>query len=103
MQEIKVVFDKSIAYNQNPSIWKLEKVKSAFKNGEKAELQNHRLLSILSTPGKLFEGQACDNLDNHVKMHSIISNNQRGFSKGRSTEALLLQLPEKWRNDWTRN
>ena len=34
IEGIKVVFNKSIACNQYPSIWKLAKVKSAFKKGE---------------------------------------------------------------------
>ena len=98
MEGIKVVFNKSIACNQYPSIWKLAKVKSAFKNGEKIESPNYRPLSMLSIPGKLFEGQACDNIDKHVTIHNLLSKNQWGFNKGRSTEELLLQITEKWKN-----
>ena len=98
MEGIKVVFNKSIACNQYPSIWKLAKVKSAFKKGEKIESPNYRPLSMLSIPGKLFEGQACDNIDKHVTKQNLLSKNQWGFNKGRSTEELLLQITEKWKN-----
>ena len=81
MEGIKVVFNKSIACNQYPSIWKLAKVKSAFKKGEKIESPNYRPLSMLSIPGKLFEGQACDNIDKHVTIHNLLSKNQWGFTK----------------------
>ena len=53
---------------------------------------------MLSILGKLFEGQACDAIEKHVDLHKLLSNNQWGFNKGRSTEELLLQLTEKWKN-----
>ena len=76
IEGIKVVFNKSIACNQYRSIWKLAKVKPAFKKGEKIESPNYRPLSMLSILGKLFEGQACDAIEKHVDIHNLLSNNQ---------------------------
>ena len=67
-------------------------------SGMNIESPNYRPLSMLSIPGKLFESQACDNIDKHVTIHNLLSKNQWGFNKERSTEELLLQITEKWKN-----
>ena len=39
----------------------------------------------------------CDSLDNHLSEEEILHPNQWGFTKGISTEPLLLNLIEKWK------
>ena len=48
-------------------------------------------------PGKLLEAQICKAWDEQVKNQELLSDNQRGFRKGRSAESLLLKLTEKWK------
>ena len=86
-----------VAYllSEYPDIWKLAKVKSAFKKGEHKQVENYRPLSMLSIPGKLLEAQICKALDKHLKNQELLSDNQWGFRKGRSAEDLLLKLTEK--------
>ena len=52
---LEYVFKKSIETNEYPDMWKLAKVKSAFKKGEHVLVENYRPLSMLSIPGKLLE------------------------------------------------
>ena len=87
----------SISSSEYPDIWKLAKVKSAFKKGEHIQVENYRTLSMLSIPGKLLEVQICEALDEHLKNQKLLSDNQWGFRKRRSAEGLLLKLTERWK------
>ena len=95
---LEIVFDRSIQENKRPNAWKLAKVKTAHKKGERQEVTNYRPLSMLNIPGKLLEGQVCEIIDKHLENNELISDKQWGFWKGRSTEGLLLQLTEEWKS-----
>ena len=58
--------------------------------------ENYRLLSILSIPSKLAEGQICSIVDKHKDSSGIAHPNQCGYKQGRSTQGILLHLTEKW-------
>ena len=93
------MFDRIIQENKYPNAWKLAKGKTAHKKGERQEVTNCRLLSMLSIPGKLLEGQLCEIIDKHLEDNELISDKQWGFRKGRSTLGLLLQLGRKWKSE----
>ena len=73
------------------------KIKSAYKKGEHVQLENYRPLSMLSIPGKILEAQICDPLEEHLTKQGLLSDQQWGFRKGRSTEGLLLKQTEEWK------
>ena len=70
--------------------WKISKVTSVFKDGEKSHVQNYRPIALLSNFSKIFE------IVIHNRIYPIISqyisNNQHGFILGRSTTTNLVQI-----------
>ena len=83
--------------SEYPTQWKISEVKSALKKGSNLERGNHRPLSLLSIPSKIYEGVIGDELDNHFVKGGISSVHQWGFKQGKSTETLMLHLTEKWK------
>ena len=65
------------------------------KKGNKADRGNHRLLQMLSLPSKLLEGLVCEGPDSFTTDTGKLNDNQCGFRQGRSTEELLIQLPDR--------
>ena len=94
---LNTIFCKSLKNSRFPSKWKLARVAAIFKKGNQLDPAIYRPLSMLSLPGKLLESQSCRVLDEHFQTHNLYSNNQWGFRKGRSTEALLISMTERWR------
>ena len=91
------VYIKSIELRKYPDLWKLAKVKSAYKKGEHVQVENYRPLSMLSIPGKILEAQICDPLEEHLTKQGLLSDHQWGFRKGRSAEGPLLKQTEEWK------
>ena len=48
------------------STWKIGKVTTVFKNGEKEDCGNYRPLTMLNIPSKITESVACETLDNII-------------------------------------
>ena len=46
---------------------------------------------------KFLEGQVCKIIDAHLEDNEILDENQWGFRKSKSTEGLLLNLTENWK------
>ena len=94
---IKSIIRKSIADKKFPSNYKIARIKTIFKKGEKRNTGNYRPISILSLVSKFLEGQVCKIIDAHLEDNKILNENQWGFRKSKSTEGLLLSLTENWK------
>ena len=60
---------------------------SAFKKGEHIQVENYRPLFLLNIPGKLFEAQICEALDEHFKSLELLSDNQWGLERAGQLKA----------------
>ena len=98
VQRLFEICVKDRADSHLPSSWKKSQVTAVLKKGNRLDVNNYRPISLLSVPGKILEGLVCRSLDNHMTSQNILSSRQRGFSKGYSTESLLLHLTETWKN-----
>jgi len=87
------VFYHSMALSSFPDPWKLAKVNAIFKKGSPADVSNYRPVSLLSIPSKLLERQICSLIDNHLNSCGT----KRCFTKGLSTERMLISMTEKWK------
>ena len=94
---IKSIIRKSIPDKRFPSDYKVARMKSNFKKGEKTDTRNYRPISILSLVSKSLEGQVCKIIDGHLEDNEILNEKQWGFRKRKSTEGLLLNLTENWK------
>ena len=72
-------------------------MKTIFKKGEKTDTGNYRPISIIDLVSKFLEGQVCKIIDAHLQGSEILNENQWGFRKRKSTEGLLLNLTENWK------
>ena len=85
---LMVLFNLSIKCCCFPDIWKYSKVCPVYKKGNKNEIINFRPITIICNFGKAFEILLHNSIYPHVK--NIISTQQHGFMKGRSTTTNLI-------------
>lgn len=87
---LRLIFNKSLDTGIFPSDWKLALVVPLHKNGNKDLIVNYRPISILPVFGKVFEQLLHPILSWHFKQ--LISPNQHGFTKARSTATNLFSF-----------
>lgn len=84
------LFNLSLRTGRFPIEWKKSFLVPIFKNGKKSDIENYRGVAIISCIPKLFE--AIINKQIFIQVKHLISENQHGFFKGRSTATNLLQF-----------
>ena len=94
---LNIVIHNSVEKARYPAQWQVSKVRAAPKERDKLERGNYRPISLLSIPSKIYDNLICEELDSHFKNSNIINHHQWGFTKGKSTELLMLHLTEKWK------
>ncbi len=72
-----------------PDCLKTAVIRPIHKSGSKKEFSNFRPIAILSTLDKVFEKYVSCYLNNYLTENNILSENQFGFRKKRSTEMVL--------------
>ena len=97
LEGIVTVFKSSMTQGRFPNTWKTAKVNAIFKKGSPADVSNYRPISLLSIPSKLLESQICSIIDTHLNSCGTKSCKQWGFSKGLSTEGMLISMTERWK------
>lgn len=86
------IFNLCLSCGKFPQKMKLAKVSVIYKGGDKNVLSNYRPISVLPVFSKGLEKIIFCRLNSFLCKHSVITESQFGFRKGRSTEsALLLQ------------
>ena len=81
-----------------PTQWKVSRMLTTHKKGNKTVRGNYRPLQMLSLPSKLLEGLVCEGLDNFTTETGQLNDSQWGFRQGRSTEDILIYLTETWKS-----
>jgi hypothetical protein len=84
----------SLAHGHFPSLLKQSKVYPKFKGGDQTEASNYRPISLISTFSKVIEKVVLKRLMDHCELHSLLTENQHGFVKGRSTTSAIIKLAE---------
>ena len=75
-----------------PSALKIAKVLPIYKGGDKNIASNYRSISILPHFSKIFEKILKYNLTDFINKYKLISENQYGFQKNKSTSDALIEL-----------
>uniref|UniRef100_A0A1B6JDN9 Uncharacterized protein n=1 Tax=Homalodisca liturata TaxID=320908 RepID=A0A1B6JDN9_9HEMI len=88
------VINKSLNTGHFPSQLKTTKVFPKFKSGNTNEASNYRPISLVSTFSKIYEKVVLNRLLNHCTEHNLLSDSQRGFTKGKSTTTAIVQMVE---------
>ena len=94
---LHTVFRHSLLGSTVPSQWKVSRMLTTHKKGNKTDRGNYRPLQMLTLPSKLLEGLVCEGLDKFTTDIGQLNDNQWGFRQGRSTEETLIYLTETWK------
>ena len=93
------IINKSLQQGKFPTLFKLARVIPLHKGGSKSEINNYRPISILPLLSKIFERIVYNQLYSFLEKYKILSPNQYGFRKNRSTiQAVIDQLEFIYQN-----
>jgi hypothetical protein len=88
------IVNKSLKQGIFPSILKLSKVYPKYKKGSTTDTSSYRPISLIPTFSKIFEKIVLHRLLCHLENNHLLTLQQHGFLKGRSTTTALIQLTE---------
>lgn len=77
-----------------PEKLKISKVYPKYKSGPTTEASSYRPISLTSAFSKIIEKVVLDRLINYLNQNNLLTDNQHGFLKGRSTVTAITQLIE---------
>ena len=90
------IFNLSIITGVFPEEWKCSKVIPLFKQGERADMNNYRPISIIPVVAKVFERIIYDQLYAYLSDNNMIATHQSGFRSLHSTVTALLDATNNW-------
>jgi Reverse transcriptase (RNA-dependent DNA polymerase)/Endonuclease-reverse transcriptase len=90
------LFSLSLSSGALAHEWKTANVMPIYKDGDKADVQNYRPISVTSIVGKLLEKHVRNKTVEFLDREKIIPDNQHGFRSGRSCTTLLLKTIDEW-------
>jgi Reverse transcriptase (RNA-dependent DNA polymerase) len=86
------VFNTSFRSGVFPDSMKYATVRPLFKKGDRTECKNYRPVSLLPSFSKVLEKLALISLQRFLEENTILSNQQYGFRKNRSTTSAIFKL-----------
>ena len=90
--KLTFLFNFSIRVAIFPDQWKEALVIPILKPGDPKKAENYRPISLLPLPWKILEKLLHTQLSSYLEEHNLLSHNQFGFRKQRSTTHALSQL-----------
>lgn len=87
---LSFLFNRSFEIGVFPDCLKKSKVVPIFKSGSPQDITNYRPISIIPSIAKIIEKIMEIRLTSFFNKHKILTNQQFGFRKGRSTELALI-------------
>uniref|UniRef100_A0A1B6J5R6 Reverse transcriptase domain-containing protein n=1 Tax=Homalodisca liturata TaxID=320908 RepID=A0A1B6J5R6_9HEMI len=94
-EPLSYLINRSFQQGIFPQQLKKSKVYPKHKGGNKLEVNNYRPISVISTISKLFEKIALKRLLDHCNENELMTPNQHGFRKHKSTTTALISLLEE--------
>ena len=89
---LSFIINKSVKKGIFPEKLKVAKVTPVFKSGDKLDIANYRPISVLPLFDKIFEKAINTRLKNFLFKNKILTIEQFGFQKGKSTADAVLNL-----------
>ena len=90
------IFTTAISSNQFIDELKIAKVAAVFKAGERDDLNNYRLISVLPTIARVFEKLIYKQLYEYFTVNNLLGNKQYGFRSLHSTTLASGNLTNTW-------
>ena len=85
------IFNKSLERSKIHVAWKTARVIPIFKEIEKSDISDYRPISVLPVISRLFEKLVSNPLYQYLDHKGLLSSNQSGFRRLRSTVTCLLK------------
>ena len=76
--------------------WKNARAYLVYKDNDRRDLGNYRLISILPIISKVYEKEVFNQLYRYLKDNSILSKFQSGYRSFHSTVSALTQMCDNW-------
>ena len=89
------LFNMCLTTSIYPDGLKIAKVTPVFKKGKNNDISNYRPVSVLCNLGKIFDSLLYNRLSNFFMSQGLLSENQYGFRKNRSTELAIFSLIDR--------
>ena len=89
---LKILINRSFEEGIFPDKLKISKTIALHKRNEKVLVDNYRPISLLSVFSKIFEKAFCNKLVSFITNNNLLSENQYGFRKKRSTSQAVLEF-----------
>ena len=93
---LKLLSERSLEIGQLPADWKYSTKAAIYKKGPKSDVGNYRPVSLTSVICKVLESIIRDHSMTHLLKNELLSSQQHGFIKGRSTALQLLNMLDNW-------
>ncbi|MCG8078128.1 MAG: reverse transcriptase family protein, partial [Candidatus Thiodiazotropha taylori] len=87
---LTLIFSASVSQGEVPKDWRDANVTPIFKKGDHSDPANYRPISLTSVCSKLIEHILHSQIMTHLDSHRILTDQQHGFRKRRSTESQLI-------------
>ena len=89
------LFNSCVEKGEFPIAFKKARVVPVHKKGKYDMITNYRPISVLSNISKIFEACIYSRLNHFFTSHNLLSSNQYGYRKERSTELAVFSLIDK--------
>ena len=96
---ISFLINLSLNTSSVPRDWKIAKITPLFKGGDSNEETNYRPISVLSVFSKVLERAVHQQLIHFLESNKLLSENQFGYRKNRSTELAATMLVDNIRKE----
>ena len=91
-----ILYNASLKAKKIPLDWKHAHVSAIFKKGDKSIASNYRPMSLTCVLCKILEHLIKNHIMHFLELNNLITANQFGFVRGKSTGLQLLELTNKW-------
>ncbi|XP_045481739.1 uncharacterized protein LOC123685892 [Harmonia axyridis] len=95
MEHIMLLANLCFETAEFPNIFKVGVIKPLFKSGDKTILSHYRPIGLTSNLSKIVEKLLKMRIVNFLEKNKILSDNQYGFRKGKSTQDAIKNVVEK--------
>ena len=90
------IYNKCLETSYVPHIWQTAYVTPVFKKGDTTNPQNYRPISLTCTLCKIMECVIKDNIVDFLLKTNVVTSQQHGFIKKRSTKTNLMETISDW-------
>ena len=93
---LAMIFNSSLENGIFQHIWKLARVPPIFQSGVKKDVNNYRLISIISVLSRILEDIVHDQILNFILENNALIKNHSAFRKLHSTITSLIGTTDYW-------